>query len=142
MLKRDYFKILILLYIILLVVSACSDDDAHTDQEGVNQIIGEWKAVEVSKDGDADDRFDDFKLSISADAMTTSGDPDSIFPVGNYEVKDTEKSFYIKCDQVDMTVQPDGDKLYVSFVKSATASGGKVNAVDGEYYFTLEKETN
>ncbi len=146
--KNITYILSILLLSSFITLIGCKDDSDPAPTEldlqltalqngGSNWVLG---VDGVLKDGfDVSNQFSGFKLTIGAFTFTTKNSLSGAWPAsGTWEFQDDNPNQVLRSDGVLMAVNLSGDNLTLTFQGSAT--GGRINSVDGEYQFRLVSE--
>jgi len=130
---------------VLLVVSACSNDEAGptAEEKFLASLGGTWQVSNVILDNDnVSDEFDGLALSFTEEQTFTVTNPvGNIWPAsGLFELQETTGDIFdlVRDDGVVMSVdQLTENSLVISF--AFDSAPGRLKGLAGEYTFTFTK---
>ena len=140
MYKLKSLKILTLL-LATVIFSACSSDDDNTvspNEKALEELIGQWKAVKVTKDDLELAGYENFRLVITnGKVFQTYGDNELLFPIGEFESVDGRNFEAVVCNGVEVELDHDNGHLIASFTLAGESSNGRLSGVAGNYVFDM-----
>jgi hypothetical protein len=142
---KRYLTHLIYSCALLLVVSACSKDEAGptAEEKFLADLEGTWQVSDVTLDNeDVSEEFDGMAVSFSEEQTFTVTNPvGNIWPAtGLFELQETTGDLFdlMRDDEVVMSVDELTDNsLVISF--EFDSAPGRLKGLAGEYTFTFTK---
>lgn len=140
MYKLNFNKIFVLLFINVMFMACGSDDDNQVspDEKAMEELVGEWKAVKVTRDDFELAGFENFRLVITPDKVfQTYGDTGLVFPIGEFELAESGNYERVICNDLEVKLNHDNGHLIASFTLTAESSNGRQTGVIGRYVFDM-----
>lgn len=137
-------NIFLLLISVLLIASACSDDDTPSAEEAfLADLAGTWEVTEVTLDDETvTGEFDNMTISFDEDKTYSVTNPvGNIWPAsGMFELQEASGDLFnlVRDDAVIVSVDELADSRVVLSFQFDSAPG-RQRGLAGEYIFTLTK---
>lgn len=96
----------------------------------------------VQKDGyDVTSQFPGFALTIGNKTYNTQNGTDPVWPAsGTWDFQNDNPNLILRDDGTSITISLSGNTMTLTFMANGINSGGRVDAVSGEYQFHLVSE--